>query len=396
MVNPELSFLSAMIYDESPYAKIYAERVSHLLFDDPRLGSAFDAIRSVVLANGSSVDRLAALHRRCPDMVAGLPIVTAMSEVYGDFVSSFVTRQVQLACKRKTGEELYYSVRDAVAKVESVLGLRLQTDNSASKFIDSLYRNSELVKTGLDNLDGITNGIERGQLVTIAGSPGLGKTAIAVTMAYQMARNGVRVLFMTLEVPPSHIRRRLAALHTGIPISSIREGLRDIPKQTVVKATEEIGAWPLEIIGAHGYNADDVAGHIEAEAHDVYIVDYIGLVSPAKRRSRETRATELGEISARIMQATKKHNVVTFSLSQMNRESIKTGNPPELWSLRDSGSIEQDSDIVLALWHNPQSPDDIIQLHVLKNRDGEANMFVPLKFHKQFSKFEDVLPNINF
>src|SRR6266567_1929368 len=224
------------------------------------------------------------------------------------------------------------------------------------------------IATGLRDLDTKMGGLQSSDLIIIAGRPGMGKTALATNIAYNVARgwrgevrpdghidtaNGGIVGFFSLEMSAEQLATRIIAEQTGIPSSTIRRGGIDQQKFDRLKdVTVELQHLPLFIDETGGLTIAQLAARARRlkrqKGLDLLVVDYIQLLQGSSRRGQENRVQEVTEITTSLKALAKELNVPVVALSQLSRQvENRDDKRPQLSDLRESGSIEQDADVVL-------------------------------------------------
>jgi replicative DNA helicase len=222
--------------------------------------------------------------------------------------------------------------------------------------------------TGLKDLDNKMGGLQPSDLVIVAGRPGMGKTALATNIAYNIARawrgevqpdghirtaNGGIVGFFSLEMSAEQLATRIIAEQSGIPSSTIRRGAineRDFEK--IKDVAIELPHLPFFIDETGGLTVAQLAARARRlkrqKGLDLLVVDYIQLLQGSTRRALEGRVQEVTEITTSLKALAKELNVPVLALSQLSRQvESRDDKRPQLSDLRESGSIEQDADVVL-------------------------------------------------
>jgi replicative DNA helicase len=226
------------------------------------------------------------------------------------------------------------------------------------------------IATGLVDLDHKMGGLQASDLIIIAGRPGMGKTALATNIAFNIARayrgevkpdgtmgtaNGGIVGFFSLEMSSEQLATRILAEQSGVPSYKIRRG--DITEQEfhlVSQAMLEMQSIPFYIDQTGGISIAQLAARARRlkrqKGLDVLVVDYLQLLSGAKMR-QDNRVQELTEITTGLKALAKDLNVPILALSQLSRQvEQRDDKRPQLSDLRESGSIEQDADVVLFVY----------------------------------------------
>jgi replicative DNA helicase len=209
----------------------------------------------------------------------------------------------------------------------------------------------DVVKTGLAGLDKIIGGLAAPDLVVLAGRPAMGKTALAVTIAHHVARTGKPVAFFSLEMSAHQLNLRLLSMATGIDLERLRSGevgAEELPGLHAAAAT--IADLPLYIDDTAAPTAADIRSRARKiqRKHGIslVVIDYLQLLRPPDRYAGQ-RVHEVGEMSASIKGMAKDLDAPVILLSQLSRAvEARDDHRPRLSDLRDSGSIEQDADIV--------------------------------------------------
>lgn len=257
------------------------------------------------------------------------------------------------------------------------------------------------VTTGLDRLDRLLGGLQKGDLVLYAGATSMGKSALALTTAYHIARSGGRVLYISLEMSAESLLLRLASMHSGIPLYDLRFGRLDPAGWAAARETmEAIGTLPIAIEDASTMTLLDIRSRARAEQRrhgvDIIIVDYLQFISGPKS---ERKDLEVGAISRGLKALAKEINVPVVALSQLSRLSSRMDKRPMLTDLRESGSLEQDSDAVIFVYRpeyyhettheingTVYGVDGLAEIIVAKHRQGETGSF-PATFLKTRTMF---------
>ena len=236
--------------------------------------------------------------------------------------------------------------------------------------------------TGLIDFDEMLDGgLQRGNMVVFGARPAMGKSALGLTIGLEMARR-YSVGFISMEMSRSDVSDRQAAILGSVSISSIKRPSRGLQYDRIVEAVEKSKTRQFYVVEQGGLNIMQVKAKAKAlkrrKGLDVLIVDYIGLMSGMD--SKVSRAYQVEEISRGLKTLAKELDIVVICLAQVNRGAADRGNtPPGLQELRDSGSIEQDADVV-AFIHRPIAVEpnlggdwpNYALLRLAKNRQGRT------------------------
>jgi len=268
--------------------------------------------------------------------------------------------------------------------------------------LEGLYENRSRivgVPTGFIDIDRLTAGLQKSELVILAARPSLGKTALALNIAYYAAHIGkVPVAFFSLEMSKEQLVRRLFASVGRIDASRLRSG--NMQSQEWVSLQEASGGLMDDPI----YISDQArltSLEIRAQARrlkakygiGLVVVDYLQLMRDSKAKSREQ---EIARISGDMKALAKELNIPVLALSQLNREVERRPNKrPVLSDLRESGSLEQDADVVMFLYrdqvYRADSPDKgIAELRIAKQRNGATGL-IRLTYRGEFTRFDNFI-----
>lgn len=222
--------------------------------------------------------------------------------------------------------------------------------------------------TGLLDLDKLMGGMQDSDLIVVAGRPGMGKSALAGTIAYNAADHGKRVGFFSLEMAAEQVSTRLLSDRVGIASSRMRRGEISPNEFTEIAAkAQEIEGLPIYVDQTGGLSISQVVSRArrlkKQRGMDLMIVDYIQLL--AGRNRSGNRVQEVTEITTGLKALAKELNVPIIALSQLSRQvESRDDKRPQLSDLRESGSIEQDADVVLFLFREE---------YYLKNREPKSS-----------------------
>lgn len=255
------------------------------------------------------------------------------------------------------------------------------------------------VPTGFSGLDELTHGLHPGQLVILAARPAVGKSTLALDFARHAAiRHNQPVIFFSLEMGRAEIAMRMLSAESRIYLQNMRKGsLSDNDWSRIAAVRGEINSAPLYIDDSPNMTLVEIRAKCRRLAQRVglkmIVIDYIQLMTSGKKV--ESRQQEVSEFSRALKLLAKELEVPVIAISQLNRNSEKSENKkPELSHLRESGSLEQDADVVILLHRedlgNKEHPRaGEADLILAKQRNGPTDTVV-VNFLGQFSKFEDM------
>lgn len=297
-------------------------------------------------------------------------------------------------------KEIFQIVNDETAKTELYRAEELYEET-----IEEIHAAKERpegvmagIPSGFPDFDKMTNGFHGGQMIIIAARPGVGKSTLAVDFARSASfLAGKTVLFFSLEMSKEEMMQRIIAAEARVELQKIRSGDLDEREWMDVRAAKSkisngnfvIDATPR--VNLSRIRSVSMRQMQRPEGLDMIVIDYLGLMETSALRKSDSRQNEISELSRGIKLMAKELNVPIITLSQLNRNSeSRVDRVPQVSDLRESGSLEQDADMVLLI-HRPEVGDE-------NNRPGEADLIigkqrsgpqgkVPLVSMLAFSKF---------
>ena len=254
------------------------------------------------------------------------------------------------------------------------------------------------IPTGIGELDDTITGLNRSDLIILGARPGMGKTSFALNIARNVAvQSGRRVAFFSLEMGKEQLASRLLSSEALISGTKLRTGeLSDSEWPRLVEAADILSKTEIYLDDSPGITVPGIKAKVRRlKDVDLIVIDYLQLMTSA--RPIDNRVQEISEITRSLKIMAKELNVPVITLAQLARGSEKrTDHRPVLSDLRDSGSIEQDADIVLFLYrdeyyaqeHGPDDEGDknSAECIVAKNRHGEIKN-IPLHWRGEFMRF---------
>lgn len=300
-----------------------------------------------------------------------------------------------------SAEQELFEVSDKVVKSDYISIDQLLAD--AFDRIDDLHKNKGALrglKTGFRDLDKKTAGFQKGDLVIIGARPAMGKTTFAQNLAYNIASiNKKGVLFFSVEMSSQEIIDRMISDVSGVDNWKMRTGnLSDEEFQKIGDAMDEMDDLPIYIDDSSALTIVELRNKARRAMHDheigIVVIDYLQLLQGSDRY-RGNRVQEITEISRGLKILARELNIPVVALAQLSRNVTGRDDPrPVLSDLRDSGSIEQDADLVMFL-HRPdyyhQNDDNYEETHITellisKHRHGPIGK-IELYFHPELLRF---------
>ncbi|MCW5638318.1 MAG: replicative DNA helicase [Rubrivivax sp.] len=260
------------------------------------------------------------------------------------------------------------------------------------------------VRTGFYELDRMTAGLQKGDLIVLAARPSMGKTAFALNIAEHVAvAEGLPVLVFSMEMGAAQLALRMVGSLGRIDQQHLRTGaLRNEEWERLAEAVDRLGRVQLYIDETPALNAAELRARARRMARQfggtlgLIVVDYLQLMSGSSG-SEENRATEIGEISRGLKALAKELQCPVIALSQLNR-SVESRNDkrPMMSDLRESGAIEQDADVIMFIYrdeyYNKESKEPgVAEIIIGKQRNGPVGT-LKLTFLKPLTRFDNLAP----
>ena len=328
-------------------------------------------------------------------------LISAANEIIEDTSAGEMEPQMLI----DAAEQKIFDIRrgkdiDGLQRIDEVL---YQTFNR----LDMLSREDDSVKpvsTGIEDLDSVITGLNRSDLILLAARPGMGKTSFALNIARNVAVTGKKtVAFFSLEMTKEQLASRLLSAEALVGGTKLRTGkLKPDEWKRLIGASDVLKNADLYLDDTPGITVPEMKAKLRRLKHvDLVVIDYLQLMSTGRRS--DNRVQEISEITRNLKILAKEINVPVITLSQLSRASEqRQDHRPQLSDLRDSGSIEQDADIVLFLYregyYDREKGAETVaaaidqnsgECMVAKNRHGETRT-IKLHWQGEFMRFTGV------
>ncbi len=273
------------------------------------------------------------------------------------------------------------------------------------KQMDEMAKNKthiQGVPTGYKAVDSILSGMRGGDLLILAARPGVGKTSFALNVAVNAAKAGTSVAFFSLEMPSEQLIQKIMCTEARVNLKKMRNGtLESSDWQQLIKACSTLGQLDFSIDDSSALSIMELRAKARRQLHNkkqgLIVVDYLQLME--SHGQYKDRHLEVAEFSRGLKMLGKELGVPIIALSQLSRRvDDREGKRPQLSDLRESGSIEQDADVVIFIdrsmndeeAENPKRPDKgVAKIIIEKHRNGPTGV-ADLAFIPDFTKFEDL------
>lgn len=430
-LDAEASLLGAILIDTDAIVKI-ADAISPQDFYDARHARIYEALQALY-EKRSSIDVLTLADQLKGtgflDMVGGPAYLTELTnyvptashvEQYADIVAQKSLRRRLIAASAdmaELGQDESKPLKELIEEAESRLFSVSQQHvkqtivsieeilTESFERLDDLHKDKKKIRgipTGYRDIDDTLAGLQRSDLFILAARPSMGKTAFVLNLAHNVAVDAKEpVLIFSLEMSKEQLVDRLLSMQSGVDAWALRTGnLTDHDFERLGEAMGVLAGSPIYIDDTPGITVSDLRTKARREAHQrqpgLIIVDYLQLMSGGSKFGGDgNRVQEISEISRGLKGVARELNVPLIALSQLSR-SVESRSPqiPMLSDLRESGSIEQDADIVAFIYredyYNPETErKNITDILIKKHRNG-ALRNVELYFDKDKQRFRSL------
>ncbi len=411
-VDAEASLLGAILIDTDAIIKI-ADRITPNDFFDPKHARIYEGLRTLY-EKRSAIDVLTLADQLQGtgflEMVGGPAYLSELTnfvptaahvEQYADIVAEKALRRRLIATSddmtqlgRDESKNLKELIEEAETRLfevskqhvkQSVVSIETVLAESFER-LDDLHKDSKKLRgipTSYRDLDNMLAGLQPSDLFILAARPSMGKTAFVLNLAHKIATEAKEsVLIFSLEMSKEQLVDRLLSMESGVDAWALRTGkLTDNDFEKLGEAMGALSEAKIYIDDSPGITVSDLRTKARREAHTqklgVIIVDYLQLMSGGSRFGGDgNRVQEISEISRGLKGVARELNVPVIALSQLSR-SVESRHPqiPQLSDLRESGSIEQDADVVAFLYredyYNPETDrKNIMDVLIKKHRNG--------------------------
>lgn len=426
-LDAEMSLLGAILIDENTISDV-VQQIKPGDFYDSRHGIIFDAIMRLYerhqpvdlltitdeLKKKDNLEKIGG-STYLSELTNYVP-TSAHAEAYAKMIAQAAVRRRLIKASTNINSMGYDDdintqelLEKAEAELFSVSDQTLKQDLSSLESIltesfdrmEELYQNKGALRgipTGYRDLDNMTAGLQQSDLIILAARPAMGKTTLVTNLAYNVATISKKaVLFFSLEMSKEQLVDRMLADAAGVDAWNIRTGnLSDEDFSKISEAMGEMAEAPIYIDDTPGLSVLEMRTKARRASHEqplgLIIVDYLQLMQSWHRGNDNNRVQEVSEISRGLKLIARELNVPVIALSQLSR-TVESRNPqiPQLADLRESGSIEQDADLVMFIYreayYNPDTErQNITDLIIAKHRNGPTGK-VELYFHPERLRF---------
>jgi replicative DNA helicase len=429
--DAEASLLGAILIDPDAIVKIADHITAEDFFDTKHL-RIYEAVTQLY-EKRSPIDVLTLAdqlkNNGYLDLVGGPTYLTeltnfvptaAHAEQYADIIAGKAVRRRMMAAAQDiavTSSDETRSVREIIEEAETklfnvsqqhvgqnVVSLEAILAESFER-LDDLHKDKAKIRgipTGFKDMDNMLAGLQRSDLFILAARPSMGKTAFALNLAHNVAVQAKEpVLLFSLEMSKEQLVDRLLSMESGVDAWALRTGnLNDADFEKIGQAMGTLSEAPIFIDDTPGITVSDLRTKARREAHQrplgLIIVDYLQLMSGGGRYADQgNRVQEISEISRGLKGIARELNVPLIALSQLSR-SVESRNPqiPQLADLRESGSIEQDADVVAFIYreeyYNPETDrKKLTDILIKKHRNGPTGG-IELYFDNEKQRFRSI------
>jgi replicative DNA helicase len=290
-------------------------------------------------------------------------------------------------------QELLFAVSESNLHRDVVpleIALRRFADQISARADD----HSEGIATGFASLDEKTGGLQKSDLILLAGRPGLGKSSFALNIVWHAAVAKKTCAVFSLEMSELQVVQRLISMTSEIDGNRMRRGrLSDVEFRSISAASDELQKASIFVEESSQLSVTDILAksrRLQAERGlDLIVIDYLQLIEGTG--DDEGRVQEVARISRALKAIARELQVPVLALSQLSRQIETRGTEPMLSDLRESGALEADADLVMFLWQKDRKDRDenVVRLKLAKHRNGPTGDF-DLHFQSELTRFRDL------
>ena len=434
-IESEKALLGSLIIDSESWEKI-SNSITPADFYDPKNRDVFSAIYDLQIHDQPLDILILEESLKSRDLLSKIGGIDYLKELaktvptsahitkYADIVRDKSVMRKLIGASTRTIESIHQDssedIRSILDKAEAdIFSIASDTKKNeglikigpiVTEMVDSIYnkkRNNviDYLLTGYSKLDELMGGLQNSDLIVIAARPSMGKTALAMNIAQDIVfKQKKKVGFFSLEMSSQSIALRMLSSLSTVEFSKIRSGDYELSNDDTTAVTQAIDMMqdcPMYIDDTGSITPMTLRSRARRMKRDtgidMIILDYLQLMTLPEKS--ENRVNEIASITRQLKSLAKELDVPIIALSQLNR-SLEQRNDkrPFLSDLRESGSIEQDADVVMFIYrddvYNPNSEDkNIAEINIAKHRNGPTGT-AKLTFRSQCTRFEDYTPQI--
>lgn len=342
----------------------------------------------------------------------------ASSAYYASIILEHAQRRALISTGRKISELGYKPTEDVnglLGEAQTLLDVTLENSTSDDTYqpfldvmgatLDEIQANSNRpdgvygVPTGFIDFDDLTGGLHPGQMIVVAARPGVGKSTLAIDIARAAALHAQKTtVFFSLEMSKTEIGMRIISAEATLPMGRLKKGdMNQGEWEQAVSVQQRLGGAPLFVDEAPNNTLVEVRSKCrklkKQQGLELVVIDYLQLMTTGKKS--ESRQQEVSEISRSLKLLAKELEVPIIALSQLNRGAEqRTDKRPMVSDLRESGSIEQDADIVILLHREDMYDENTPRIGeadmIIGKHRGGPTCTIPLAFSGKYSRFNNM------
>lgn len=432
--GPEKSLLSSMLQDPAEYVGLAEEKgLTSDHFYHPAHQTLYRVLNELSTA-GTSIELVSLtqtlMDRDVLDSIGG---PSALTEIYtyaptaahfehhlNIVKDKYILRNIISSCTEaitrsfEDQEEVASLLDEVEQKIFAIReGADIETAPSVKEDIKKVLEDFEKflhgggapqgIRTGYSKLDTMSNGLKAGEMFVIAARPSMGKTSFAMNLIEHICLDAkLPSMVFSCEMTSDQIVQRLLFARARYAITNLKNGFKPTKAELlkIKSAAQEIAESKLFIDDTAGISISELRAKARRKKKEediqVIAIDYLQLMRSTSKQAQNSREREIAEISAGLKGLAKELKIPIIVLAQLNRGPENRGGTPRMSDLRESGSIEQDADMVGLLFRTSYYAEDqeqrdeqdgIAELNLAKNRNGETGS-IPLTFIKELMRFE--------
>ena len=403
----EDSVIGSLLIDDHAITKVLY--LTPEMFTDSLYSAVFRKIRTA-FETGQTVDATTIAQDLNSDQLPAPYIARSLGECISKTITSAnigeYGKRLLNDYKRREAERMMEDIMQAndvdAALTEGISRLAQLTSGGvkcgysvaelAEKYKGEYFREKErdYLYFGIESIDNAVGGCDRGDITVIAARPGVGKSALSLQIARNIASKGKRVAYFILEMPDQQIYERIVASESGVGMQYIRHGTsaKADDFHRFMDANARLNAERNMIVFDDIRTAAGIRQLVMTSHFDVVVIDYLQLMTPATGRGAN-RTAEVGDISRDLKKIAMDFKIHVIALSQLNRASVGANKEPTMADIRESGAIEQDASNILIVWDADENDETKKTLKVDKARNGKRGR-IDLLFDGAHMKFSEI------
>lgn len=401
-MDVQMAFIGGLVLCKKDVASEVIVDVEAADFETDELQAAFNAVKGYWETRGDiDLVELNATHEKQAEMLIACveackdECVVLSRERMGQWAKlikekAALRRFQSLALESASALTTYEDLSEIYQQMGEAMSLKAEEEDAwtyedvLNDYVLHMDEKPVYIKTGLERLDEALH-ISPGDFIIIGGRPSAGKTALSLQLACEIAKNGRKVAYFSLETDPDTLYARIIANQLGVPLHTVKNKTVSINELDRLAAIKK---YPLFVRSAAGKSVGWIRTQSIRMQAKVVFIDYLQLIHQAGAKDRYSAVTEISMALHEFAQST---GTLVVALAQLNRETARAGIPPTAADLRESGQIEQDADAIILLAQNvttKKRPEQHYHFALEKNKEGNVGS-LDITFQMETQQFKE-------